>query len=72
MSAGVPAGVPGRIDRAWQFLRWYLRELSGEADYQRYVAQIQQLGTGAQPLSRRDFERRRSAELEGTVTNRCC
>jgi uncharacterized short protein YbdD (DUF466 family) len=62
----------GRAGRCWRFLRWYVQELSGEGDYRRYLAQFERLGTCAQPLSRREFERRKMAERESTVMNRCC
>jgi uncharacterized short protein YbdD (DUF466 family) len=63
---------PGRIERWWQSLLWFLREVSGEADYPRYLRQVESLGHGATPLSRREFERRRMAAREGTAVNRCC
>jgi uncharacterized short protein YbdD (DUF466 family) len=51
-------------------VRWYLREWSGEArwdDYLRHCADH-----GHQPMSRREFERRRADELERNPVSRCC
>ena len=56
--------------RAWQGVRWYLREFSGEArwdDHLRHCAQH-----GHQPMSRREFERRRADEVERNPVSRCC
>lgn len=64
--------VPGRIMRCWRFVQWYVRELSGEGDYQRYLVEVHRIGTCAKPLSRREFERRKMAEREGKVRDRCC
>jgi uncharacterized short protein YbdD (DUF466 family) len=55
-----------------QGILWYLREVSGEADYDRYVAHARRDHQDAPVLSRRDFERRRMREREANPTARCC
>jgi uncharacterized short protein YbdD (DUF466 family) len=51
---------------------WYLREVSGEADYERYVANAQRRDPGAPMLSRREFERRRMSSPDDGRPSRCC
>ncbi|WP_197093804.1 YbdD/YjiX family protein [Nonomuraea sp. SBT364] len=53
-----------------RFLRWYVRELTGTAAYERYVRAHE--GHGGTPMSRRRFERRRSDLREATPQSRCC
>lgn len=48
--------------------RWYLRELTGEGAYERYLEQHPQDA----PLSRRDFERRRTDRQDAHPGARCC
>lgn len=55
--------------RAWEGLRWYLRELTGESQYDRYRAR---LDPGATPLTRREFERRRTDRGDAHPQGRCC
>ncbi|OKI09570.1 hypothetical protein A6A06_02545 [Streptomyces sp. CB02923] len=60
--------------RALRHIRWYVRELTGESAYERYVAHARQHAPGAQVLSRREFERRRAAAREDDPRSgfRCC
>ncbi|GII94421.1 CstA-like transporter-associated (seleno)protein [Sinosporangium siamense] len=51
-----------------RFLRWYLREVTGEGEYDKYLARH----THGTPLSRREFERRRSDQREKGSAMRCC
>ena len=51
---------------------WYLREVSGEADYDRYAASAERLRPGAPVLSRREFERHRMQAREAAAPHRCC
>ena len=70
MSGGMATAVRSATGRAWHGVRWYLREWSGEArwdDYLRHCAQH-----GHEPMSRREFERRRADERERTPVSRCC
>lgn len=57
--------------RVLGFLRWYVRELTGGGAYDRYLA-AHRSQPHAQPLSRREFERRRSDLLDASPGIRCC
>ena len=56
--------------RAWQGVRWYLREFSGEARWDDSLRSCTQ--HGHRPMSRREFERRRADEAERNPVSRCC
>jgi uncharacterized short protein YbdD (DUF466 family) len=58
------------VVRAWRGVRWYLREFTGEARWDDYLAHCTE--HGHEPVSRREFERRRSDALERTPVSRCC
>jgi uncharacterized short protein YbdD (DUF466 family) len=60
------------LRRAVGAIRWYLREVSGEADYDRYLAHAQQHPGDGPVLSRREFERRKAKQRESNPTPRCC
>ena len=68
--AGSPAGRLGPARRALAGLRWYLREATGEAKWDAYVADC--ASRGATPMSRREFERHRSDHREANPQSRCC
>ncbi|MFH8348076.1 YbdD/YjiX family protein [Streptomyces sp. NPDC018045] len=55
-------------------IRWYVRELTGESAYERYVAQVRQHTPDAPVPSRRQFERQRAAARERDPRSgfRCC
>ncbi len=56
----------------WAGVRWYLREVSGETAYERYVAHVRREHPDALVMSRRDFERWRQDERENNPRARCC
>jgi uncharacterized short protein YbdD (DUF466 family) len=58
--------------RAVEGIRWYLREVSGEGDYDRYVAHERRHSSDTPILSRRDFERRKTKDREKSPPARCC
>ena len=58
------------LARAWRGMRWYLREWSGEARWDDYLEHCR--AHGHEPVSRREFERRRAAAREATPVSRCC
>ena len=58
------------IGCAWRGVRWYLREWSGEARWDDYLRSCAQ--HGHEPMSRREFERRRADEAERNPVSRCC
>jgi uncharacterized short protein YbdD (DUF466 family) len=47
---------------------WYLRELTGEGAYERYLERHPQNA----PISRRDFERQRTDRQDSDPGTRCC
>ena len=53
-------------------VRWYLREVSGESAYDRYVEHARREHPGEPVMTRRDFERRRQDAREHTTQARCC
>jgi uncharacterized short protein YbdD (DUF466 family) len=53
-------------------VRWYLREVSGESGYDRYVAHMRREHPGQPVMSRRDYERRRQDQREESPRARCC
>ncbi len=56
----------------WAGVRWYLREVSGETAYERYVAHVRREHPDALVMSRRDFERWRMDDREANPRARCC
>jgi uncharacterized short protein YbdD (DUF466 family) len=58
------------LARAWRGVRWYLREFTGEARWDDYLQHCTE--HGHTPMSRYEFERRRSDELEENPISRCC
>ncbi|MFF4361758.1 YbdD/YjiX family protein [Streptomyces sp. NPDC001604] len=55
-------------------MRWYVRELTDESAYDRYVAHLRKARPGAQVPSRREFERMRTDRQEDDPRQgfRCC
>jgi uncharacterized short protein YbdD (DUF466 family) len=53
-------------------VRWYLREISGESAYDRYVAHMRREHPGQPVMTRREFERRRQDAREENPRARCC
>jgi uncharacterized short protein YbdD (DUF466 family) len=60
------------IKQAFHGVRWYLREVSGESHYDRYVEHCRRDHPGEPVMSRRDFERRRQDARESRPQARCC
>lgn len=58
------------VVRALRGVHWYLKELTGEADWDRYLERCAE--HGHTPMTRREFERRRSDEAERNPISRCC
>lgn len=58
------------VARAWHGVRWYLREFTGEARWDRYLEHC--AAHGHEPMTRRAFERLRSDALEANPVSRCC
>lgn len=62
--------VGAAVARAGRGVRWYVRECSGEARWDRYIEECER--HGHPPMSRREFERRRSDAVEQNPASRCC
>ena len=56
--------------RVGRGLRWYVRQLTGEAKWDEHVADC--AARGVVPMSRRDFERHRADAAEHDPRARCC
>jgi hypothetical protein len=59
-----------RATRVGRGLRWYLRQVTGEAKWDEYVERCARVGV--QPVSRREFERHRAQHKEECPQSRCC
>lgn len=68
--------IVSRVRRAVRRLvsgvRWYLREISGDAAYERHCARHLRAHPDRPVPSRRAYERLRSEHREHTTSSRCC
>lgn len=60
------------VARVWRGVRWYLREVSGESAYDRYVETACRNHPDDPILDRRTFERRRQDRDNQLPQQRCC
>ncbi|MFC4049751.1 YbdD/YjiX family protein [Actinomadura syzygii] len=61
-------GMPSEwLRHVVRFVRWYLREITGDAAYERHVARH----PGHAP-TRREYERHRTAHRDQNPEGRCC
>ncbi|MFF1637164.1 CstA-like transporter-associated (seleno)protein [Streptomyces sp. NPDC058246] len=62
------------LRRTARGIRWYVRELTDESAYDRYVAHVRNDDPGAPVPSRREFERARADRQEEDPRQgfRCC
>ncbi|MBT2417518.1 YbdD/YjiX family protein [Streptomyces sp. ISL-22] len=62
------------LRRVLRGVRWYVRELTDESAYDRYVAHLRREHPDARVPSRRDFERMRTDRQEQDPRQglRCC
>ncbi|WP_030929024.1 YbdD/YjiX family protein [Streptomyces sp. NRRL S-646] len=62
------------LRRAIRSVRWYVRELTDESAYDRYVAHLRKTRPGTEVPSRREFERMRTDRQEEDPRQgfRCC
>ena len=51
-------------------IRWYLKQVTGEAKWEEYVERCHV--AGSEPMSRRDYERHRADHREKSPQSRCC
>ena len=57
---------------AYEGVRWYLREVSGESRYDRYVEHMRRDHPTQAVMSRREYERRRMQMRDENPRARCC
>ena len=70
-----PAAIAGRLRtarRAVSWLRWYLREVTGESAYERHLTHAATCHPDAPALTRRQFERARMDARDDRPNVRCC
>jgi uncharacterized short protein YbdD (DUF466 family) len=60
------------VKQAVAGVRWYLREVSGESAYDRYVEHMRRDHPSQLVMSRRDFERWKQDQREERPRARCC
>lgn len=56
--------------RAGRGVWWFVRQSTGEAKWDEYLSLCRE--QGSQPMTRREFERRRSDHREAHPQSRCC
>ncbi|QCX26564.1 CstA-like transporter-associated (seleno)protein [Nocardioides jishulii] len=59
-----------RVRRTGRGLWWYLRQATGEAKWDDYLARCR--AEGREPMSRREFERHRDQHREESARHSCC
>jgi uncharacterized short protein YbdD (DUF466 family) len=62
--------MSGSVREALRGLRRCIREATGEAKWDDYVSDCQ--AAGSEPMTRREFERRRWEQKECSSHMRCC
>ena len=60
------------VREAIGMVTWYLKEVSGEADYDRYVAHRREEHSDEPVMCRADWERLRQDERDRNPRARCC
>ena len=58
------------VGRVLRNVHWYLKEFTGEARWDEYLAHCRQ--HGHTPMSRYEFERQRTDAAEKNPISRCC
>lgn len=72
MSGAATTGAAARTRRLWHGVVWYLREVTGEADYERYVRWHRLVHPDEPAPTRREFDLLRSAGDADGTNPRCC
>ncbi|MFF2650176.1 YbdD/YjiX family protein [Streptomyces sp. NPDC058045] len=67
-----PDGHPGPLTKLRQGLTWYLREISGTADYERHCERHREQHPGEPVPTRRAYEHHRTRHREENPQSRCC
>ena len=58
--------------RAWRAVVWYVRGLTGESDYDTYVAHLRKHHPGQIPPTVAEYWRQRYADEGANPSGRCC
>ena len=58
--------------RSARAVRWYVREVMGDAKYERYVRHLRAVHPDAPVPTEREFWRQHYAEQEASPGTRCC
>lgn len=58
--------------RAWRWLVWFARGLTGEARYDAYLAHERACHPGREPMTEREFWRDRYRAQDADPGSRCC
>lgn len=66
------AAARSLLRRAWKTTAWYVNGLTGQLRYGAYLAHERDRHPDRQPLSEREFWRRRYAQQDGDPGARCC
>lgn len=53
-------------------LSWYVKELMGDNDYAKYCAHLERHHPGAEPVTEKEFWRRRWEHQDKNPGQRCC
>jgi uncharacterized short protein YbdD (DUF466 family) len=64
--------VGAALARGWRAVSWYVKELVGENDYERYVTHLRRHHPETRPMSRREFERAKLDRMDTDPQARCC
>jgi uncharacterized short protein YbdD (DUF466 family) len=60
------------VARALRFVRWYVRELTGDAEFDRHCARLRERHPDRPAPTRRAYELARSRRREDGPIDRCC
>ncbi len=74
LDRGARSGRPtaGVLHRAARKMIWYVREVVGENDFQRYVDHLRTRHPDVAPPPRSESERMKTRRLESHPNTRCC
>lgn len=67
-----PAGGPSSWRRGWDSARWWVRQLTGEAKYDAYLAHHRAHHPDVAPMTEREFWRDEYAKQDANPGSRCC
>lgn len=71
-SVGPARAALAILSRTATAVRWYTRELMGDASYERYLRHLRATHPGLEAPSERQFWREKHARADATPASRCC